>query len=466
MTKITQTTAFKTAVRYAVIVAAILLLGYSSIYWLTFRNFDKQLEDELRKDTSELMDSYFQGGGDALISKLQGRGENAFAEGRYYLLHLAANEVIAGNLIERPDELPYLNNGELGGGWIDDDFAPRGALDDDIFAAYIQHQLDDGSTLIVARGLELATDVQHVAETLYWVGIALVLGALTAFVMGITLGARIVSRMSTITQTANQIVAGDLSQRIELSNKNDEFDQLSISLNAMLDRIQQLMSGMREVSDNIAHDLRSPLTRLRSRLDVSLLEKRGATDYENVIQGSVAELDQIVKTFNALLSIAQLEAGNHRSVWEPIPLCALTAELVDLYQPAAEEKKQQILIEQHVDDVSIAGSRQLLAQLISNILDNSIKYTQPGGKISVSCKAVAEGVSLTIRDNGPGIPESQLENVMQRFVRLDSSRSTEGNGFGLSLASAICKLHEADFSMESSSPGVVTTINFPSLRTQ
>jgi len=263
------------------------------------------------------------------------------------------------------------------------------------------------------------------------------------------------ARIDHINHTARAISSGDFSQRIPLSANKDEFDDLSGQLNHMLKRIEQLLTGMRQVTDNVAHDLRRPLSRLRNRLEITLLEKRDTKEYQQVLEETIEDTDDLIRTFNALLEIAQAEAGSFRGEWTTVDMTALLRELGELYKELAESQGRNLTISVH-SGIKITGNRHLLAQAISNLLDNAIKYSPVHGKISLFAKEK----TIKICDNGNGIPLSEQNHVMERFVRLDNARSTPGNGLGLSLVKAVSELHNATMSLEDNQPGLTVRLLF------
>ncbi len=270
----------------------------------------------------------------------------------------------------------------------------------------------------------------------------------------------ILNRIKHISNTANEIMKGDLRRRILVSPRNDEFDALAHQLNAMLDRIQRLIRGIREVTDNVAHDLRSPLTRLRNRLEITLLEKRSQPEYRQVITRAMEDTEALITTFNALLRIAQVESGNHREQWTPFDLSQLVTDLADIYRPLAEEKNQSLdLICQ--SPIELYAHADLMAQMLSNLLDNAIKYTPEKGNICIQATRTDWAVEIVISDSGPGIPKEEQKHVLERFVRLENARNTPGNGLGLSLVQATCKLHSADLVLDDAHPGLTVKILFP-----
>jgi signal transduction histidine kinase len=259
--------------------------------------------------------------------------------------------------------------------------------------------------------------------------------------------------MDVISTTAGEIMNGNLAQRIPLSGKQDEFDTLADRLNAMLERIQQLIKGIREVTDNVAHDLRSPLTRLRNHMEITLLEPRSPDEYQQVLRQSIEEIESLITTFNALLSIAQAEAGNNRVQWTQVDLKQLAMDLMDLYTPLTEAKAQTLGVI-NGDDAIILGNRDLLTQSLGNLLENAIKFTPNGGNIRLQIKVSKNQVEVIVADSGPGIPEAEKSRVLEKFVRLDSSRHTPGNGLGLSLVAAVASLHKAELILKDGDPGL------------
>jgi signal transduction histidine kinase len=269
-----------------------------------------------------------------------------------------------------------------------------------------------------------------------------------------------VRRVETISQTSRDIMAGDLSRRIPIRGSDDEFDRLSASLNAMLDRIETLMHELREVTSDIAHDLRTPLTRLRQRIELASRRSTAPEELRAALENSAADVDDILETFAALLRIAQIEAHTNASELAPLDLSEVLSDMVETYQSVAEERTQRVAVEVP-QGLSIAGDRELLFQLFSNLIENAIRHCPAGATITVSAHASPQGVDVAIADDGPGIPADLREKVFQRFYRLERSRTTEGTGLGLSLAAAIAKLHGASIELADNNPGLKVRLLFP-----
>lgn len=280
------------------------------------------------------------------------------------------------------------------------------------------------------------------------------------FVWGLAMANRLLARLDDVNRASREIMEGQFHLRIPLSGSGDEFDRLSENLNAMLDRIGELLTAVRQVSDNIAHDLRSPLTRLRSRLELALIEAPDPAAQRQAMEEAIAQAETIIATFNALLTIAQAEALAGRGDLGELDLTGLVRDAVELYEPLAEDKSLALRVEL-APGVSVRGNRHLLSQAVANLLDNAVKYTPAGGQIRVSLTDAGQGYALTLADSGPGIPEEERENVLTRFYRLDASRNTPGSGLGLSLVAAVARLHGADLRFGGNDPGLSVTLFFP-----
>jgi len=267
-------------------------------------------------------------------------------------------------------------------------------------------------------------------------------------------------RLDTINRTSAEIIAGDFSRRIPITAADDEFDFLAENLNRMLERTERLMKGMREVVDSVAHDLRTPLNRLRNRLEE--MQRRADPDSPHLedIEAAIAETDRLIGTFNALLLIAQADSGILRGSMAPMDLSAVAADVAELYEPLAEEKDIALSVVPS-GVITVEGNRSLISQALANLIDNAIKYTPADGRIAVAVSETPEGVDLAVADSGPGIPPQDRARVLDRFVRLETSRNSPGTGLGLSLVAAVARLHDATLTLGDNAPGLKATISFP-----
>lgn len=298
---------------------------------------------------------------------------------------------------------------------------------------------------------------------------AFFLGVLGILVLSIIAGAltarRVLRRIDAINATSSVIIAGHLSERIPITGSNDEFDGLATNLNAMLDRIQDLMQGMKEVTDNVAHDLKTPLTRLRNQAESALRDGAGAEEQRNALETTIAESDKLIRTFNALLMIARAEAGAPAGALADIDVSAVAADVAELYGPVAEDDNMAIETD-IAPELRLRGNRELLGQALVNLVENAIKYGGPAdpaatGRIVITVKPQAGRVLVTVADNGPGIAEADRQRVLERFVRLEKSRSEPGSGLGLSLVAAVARLHHGTFRIEDNAPGVRAVMDLP-----
>jgi signal transduction histidine kinase len=269
-------------------------------------------------------------------------------------------------------------------------------------------------------------------------------------------------RIDAINRGSAAILRGDLQRRMPVTGSGDEFDQLSANLNRMLDQIEHLMTGMRGVADDIAHDLRGPISRLRSRLEVTLLEDHDLETYKSALQETVAETEAILATFNAILNISLAESGALRDAFEEIDLDSLIRDVADLYAPLAEERGSQLAVEAE-PGIFLRGHRPLLSQALANLLDNAVKHAAGSGPITLSTRRHDGGIEIGVADRGPGIPADFRDRALERFVRGEVSRSTPGSGLGLALVAAVAHLHEARLELRDNGPGLKAVLRWSAL---
>jgi signal transduction histidine kinase len=268
-------------------------------------------------------------------------------------------------------------------------------------------------------------------------------------------------RVEQVNRTSERVMAGNLSDRVPVHGTSDEFDQLAANLNRMLDQIERLMNAMREVTDDVAHDLRTPLSRLRTRLELALADPSGGPTQREAVRAAIEEADHLLATFNDLLSIAELESGARRDQTEPLDLSEVAQLAVELYEPVAEEKGFALSLVTETG-VRIRGAPHLISQALVNLLDNALKYAGDG-EIQVRVFRRSGRAILEVADHGPGIPEKDREAVLDRFVRLEPSRTTPGNGLGLSLVRAIAHRHGGGVTLDDNHPGLRVRLEFPDL---
>lgn len=457
LSRLLQTTAFGIAWRYALIYALLAAAALTVFYWATSVYVDEQLKKGLQEDFQSLSHRHKTAGLAGLTALVNARSESGLEEGRFYLLVDGQGKWLAGNLQGLPPEDPVPLDGDIHVVWVEDDIIPIASYTDDAYWPVIGRSFADGSQLMVARSIGQAEAMQN--YSLYALSALFILIVSLALAMGLFIGAGILRRIDSITRTASSIMAGNLQKRMPVSERNDEFDELSRQLNNMLARIEDLVDGIRQVSDNVAHDLRSPLTRIRNRLEVTLLEQRAAADYRLAMEQSIQDADALIKTFNAILQIARADAGHTRAVMSTVDLGQLVRELGELYKPLIEEKHHRLVVNAE-NRIMVTCDKDLVAQAVSNLLDNAIKYTTGNGLIMLQAEVREDMACISVADNGPGIPHADRKRVIERFIRLDHARSTEGNGLGLSIVDSIARQHRARLLLKDNNPGLLAEICF------
>lgn len=453
--KLLSTTTFRLALVYLALflASASALLAY--LYWNTAGFLARQTETTILAETSALVSQYDEGGRAALVHGVITKARDP--RQNLYLLEDQNGEALGGNLTSWPLMASDTD------GWLSFVY-PRRTVEGEVEiheAVAVMTRLPEGMSLLVGQDIEERRQLEaQITNALGWaVGAMIVLGILG----GAIISRNLVSRIDDINRTAKDIMGGELSRRIPVTGAGDEIDQLAENLNDMLDQIERLMLGMRQVTDNIAHDLRSPLNRLRNRLEVTLMKPATQEEYAQALEKSIHEADELLGTFNALLLIARAEAGAARDGMDWVDLSALAQDAAELYEPVAEEAglRLDLAIE---PGIRYHGHRELLAQAIANLLDNAIKHAaHPGDRgegvirLSVQSRG-SRGAEVSVSDHGPGIAPEDRERVLSRFVRLEQSRNTPGSGLGLSLVSAVTRLHGGALRLEDNEPGLRVVI--------
>jgi signal transduction histidine kinase len=428
--------------------SVVVLLGF--IYWATAGYLSHQLEDVVDSELATLADVETDGGHAALADAIGERLKIRSNRSAYYQARTPDGTSIAGNI--PPDRSAP--------------FADTAWHELSVTGASGHPRRVRGKAVVVPDGtyLFVGQDSMQLEEVRELIGRAFLLGGIMTLVLAVGGGAvssrSILRRIDAINVTSEHIVSGDLRRRIPRSGNEDEFDRLAAHLNAMLDRIERLMGAMRQISNDIAHDLRTPLTRLRHALETARRHATDSAGYEAAIDGAIADTDAILETFGALLRIAQIEAGARRASFTDLDLSAVVEAVLEVYMPAAEEK-QQVLTADIAPGLRTRGDRELLMQLVANLCENAIRHSPPTTRIEVSLRANQNSAELVIADHGPGIPVEAREKVFQRFYRLETSRTTPGSGLGLSLVAAIAEVHEIRIRLEDNEPGlrVVVTLH-------
>jgi signal transduction histidine kinase len=454
-----STTAFRAAA--AAVVAYVVCAGVivGLLLWQTNRILTDQVLETLRGEADLLAAEAQSGDRAAIVRAVEARSRPG-GPGLYYLEDSDGN-FLAGNLTRMPREIAGGSGGvfRYTAGAKDPDTARLGVA--------IPVDLGAGLRLIVGRDIEDQRRFADEMGTLYFLGLGFL--SLTGLLAGFLISRFTLRRIEAINVATRSIMDGDLSRRIPVSGAGDEFDVLATNFNAMLDRIEALMSGLREVSDNIAHDLKTPLTRLRNSAEAALMDPRGAQAYRDGLEQAIENADGLIKTFNALLLVARLEAGVLEENAEPFDVGRLVRDVADLYEPVAEERGLRIALDV-AEGIDIAANRQLVGQAVANLIDNAIKYSvrtaDAGARaaptaIAIGLRPRGDAIEIGVADRGPGIAAADRERVLKRFVRLDESRTQPGTGLGLSLVQAVARLHGGKVRLEDNSPGLRVVLTLP-----
>ncbi|HHJ16234.1 MAG TPA: HAMP domain-containing histidine kinase [Gammaproteobacteria bacterium] len=447
---------FRLAFTYMALFGASVLLLLWFIYWSTAAYMARQADATIDAEITGLAERYDMDGLAGLIEVINERLSRKPTGSSIYLLTTAINTRIAGN-INRWPKAPADKDG-----WLNFRLENAGHNKNEIHLARARSfTLSGGFHLLVGRDIyELEETQQRIIRTLV---LGFVITLLLGGAGGFVLSRRVMKRLEAINTTSREIIDGDLSRRIPRQHSADEFDALAGNLNAMLDRIEELMEGVRRVSDSIAHDLRTPLARLRNRLELLYAEQQKTGQDTGLAEQALSDADGLLKTFNALLRIARIETRQHSKTFAATDMGALLHDVVELYEPLAEEKGQTLAL-QAATGVQMQGDRDLLFQAMANLLDNAIKYTPPQGRIEISLEEQDGTGRITISDSGPGIPEAERQQVFQRFYRLEKSRTTPGSGLGLSLVAAVARIHGMTLRLEDNHPGLRVHCEFPATR--
>jgi signal transduction histidine kinase len=456
--KLLRTTAFQLTLVYLVIfiVFAASLLGYFALN--TRRLITEQITTTVDTEITGLREQYNQGGIRRLVIVVDLRSRRPGSS--LYLVTTATGEGLAGNVGSlEPGVLDHP-------GWLETNYRRLEAPEGSDHRALVQVvQLPGGFRLLVGRDLEERERLFGIiANAGQWsLALVIVLGLAGGFFVS----RRVLNRVEAMTDKAQTIMAGDLAGRLPVAGTGDELDRLAEHLNAMLERIEALMRGLKEVSDNIAHDLKTPLTRLRNRCEQALRSAAGVDDYRAALESTIAESDDLIRTFDALLMIARAEAGQSRDNMTEFDAAEIARDVGELYEPLADEKGIALTVDAPAA-APVRGNRELVSQALANLIDNAIKYAGPNGELNgapaeIVVKAGNDGerIALSVADRGPGIAEADRGRVVERFVRLEQSRSEPGSGLGLSLAAAVARLHGGELKLEDNHPGLRTTIALP-----
>ena len=463
--KLFRTTAFRLTLVYLFLFAlfAVSLLGFFA--WNTRRLITEQITTTVNAETGEVSDIFARRGLLGLVRTIENRALRPGAN--LYLVTTPAGQAIAGNVGSLAPGVMATS------GWSETAYRRLDEQDTADHHALVRvSELSSGFRLLIGRDLEerrrLFGIVAKAAQWSLLIVVVLGLGG------GIFVARRVLRRIDAMTGTTQRIMAGDLSGRLPVGRSGDELDRLAENLNAMLERIEALMVGLKEVSDNIAHDLKTPLTRLRNRAEEALAKSATETEYRTALERTIEESDGLIRTFNALLMIARAESGQASGDMDNFDAADVANGIYELYEPLAEDGGMTLHV--RTESAPLHGNRELISQALANLVENAIKYGKPAAAQPLSAGAIADAyqkdiliearregdrVLLSVTDHGPGIPVADRKHAVERFVRLEASRTLSGSGLGLSLASAVATLHGGDLRLDDAHPGLIATLEIP-----
>ncbi|HLB96116.1 MAG TPA: HAMP domain-containing sensor histidine kinase, partial [Acetobacteraceae bacterium] len=439
--------------RFAMVYAGLLAVSAAALafylWWATAGLLDRQTEAAIHADAQGLSERWAEGRLPLLVLTIRERLEQNVDDDALYLLVNSDLQPLAGNLRSWP-------------AGVDDAGQPyelrvtrAGAQ---TVAQVQRYDLPDGYHLLIGRDVQARVKLrQLLADALLW---GLVVVAVMALAGAFIVRSLFRRTLANVSATAAAISSGDFSRRVRVSGRGDEFDQLAETINDMLDRIARLMEGVRQVSNAIAHDLRTPITRARARLEDAALHAATPGELHAAIERATGDLDGIVAVFQALLRISEIEAGSRRAAFTSLDVAAVLADVAELYDPLAEEKGLRLTLDAP-SIPPIHGDPEMLRQAVTNLTDNAVKFSPPGGEVRLSAIAVPSGVEITVADQGPGIPPEDRSRATERFFRGEAARSTPGSGLGLALVQAVALLHGGTLRLEDADPGLRATLSLP-----
>lgn len=446
-----RSSGFRFAILYAALFAASFLVLGQVTYWIATAALEDQTRSAIEQEAFAMLERFSNEGTSGLISDLaeESSGTSGF---KLYTYYADANgRILASNVHIAAPALGWHNYPLHMEAQLSADEASKHTL-----TAYGQ-KLEDGSLLLIGFDrCPIVESQEAIVSAFLWSGIIMLLLAIAG---GTFLGNRAMRRIDDFNSSLQRVMHGHLDTRLKLAGADDELDELARGVNATLERVGQLMDSVKQVSSDIAHDLRTPLSRLRQRLETASLRVNSPAEYQTVLEDALTQIDIILSTFAALLRIAQIEAGNRKVKFETVDMSRICTTVVEAYGATIEEDGRRLQVS-ITPDISILGDRDLLFQLIANLLENALRHTPHGAEISVTLASDRTGITLTVADNGPGIPAEEREHVLERFYRLERSRTSPGSGLGLSLVKAVADLHEATLVLEDAKPGLRVTLQW------
>ncbi len=447
--RLLRTTSFRLAALYLLLFGGSVLALAAVVRWTVRAALEQQMRGRIEAEAATLQVEAREGGAARVAALVAARGRGARALD--FRVEAADGRVLAG-------DLPSPGGRD---GWVELGAEEPRRTDGDGGLERIRAlavPLEGGGRLLVGDDLDRLDDVDEAILRAF--GWALALTVALGVGGGLLLGAGFLRRVDAITRTAEAIVEGDLARRVPDRGTHDDLDRLARALNHMLDRIAALMEGLRQVSSDVAHELRTPLSRLRQRLEAARAGARSDGEWRAAVEEAIGDTDQVLGIFAALLRIAQIEAGTRRAGFRALDLREVASGVAEAFAPSAEEAGRPLSLDAP-EPVPAQGDRELLTQMLANLVDNALRHTPPGTRIVLSAAATPGGARLAVADDGPGVPAEERERIFRRLHRLERSRSTPGSGLGLALVAAVAELHGARIAAEDAEPGLRVVVDLP-----
>jgi len=444
-------TSVRLSLQFAFLYAILSAVMFFGAYWMTDREVRDWIEDQMRSDAAAFQRVYDGGGQSALVNRIAALSEFSFENERIYQLRGQDGAHLAGTVIDadaaRAGEHVFLPVASVNAG---------SALSSEVSGYWTRADRIGPFWLIQGTGDHVIAEVLEALSIALVAGYILVISA--GLIIGQFVGIRTERRIGSIIKTLEEVARGSLARRIPAADGDrDDLSRVSGAVNAMLGQLETLLESQRQIATDIAHDLRTPLQRLRQRLEHM---QRATTGEDEDLAAALSETETVIATFHALLRIAQIEAGTQQSHFVPVDLGRLARDVVEIYQPVAEDEGQALTATIPDGAVGMHGDPALLSQLMSNLIENAIRHCPAGAALELALEEGAKGPVLSMSDDGPGIPADEMSKVFRRFYRVEKSRTTEGHGLGLPLVKAICTLHDARVSLSSNAPGLKVTVTF------
>jgi signal transduction histidine kinase len=457
LSNLIKTFTFRLALVYVGLFGFSVIVLFAFIYAFAMNYVEGQIRDSIRTQYAYLLDEYQSTGSSGAVARIKEMISSDDDGTGIYLFVNQKNEKLAGNLVAWPESLVEEDAFEKDGHWahfrIIDAHGGEG-----IEIRAIVKPLSKWRTVLIGQSVQAKARIERTIVQTFWASLFLTIAM--AFFGAMVMTQSVMRRINVINRSAATIMGGHLSVRIPYAPGGDEFDELSVNLNRMLDRIETLLQSLSEFASNIAHDLRSPLTRIINRMDAGLRGIERDNPSYKLLEKNIADLQGLVATFNSILKISELEANTEFQNFETCDVRQIIENLVELYEPYATEKNIR-LTSAISEPILLTGEKNLLTQAFANLIDNAIKFTAAGGHVAIISEDRGHVVDIIVADDGPGIPQEFRDKVFEKFFRLEQSRNTKGNGLGLSLVAAVARIHRANVTLEDNNPGLQVILSFP-----